>query len=355
MPNTNLSANKPAARKLARLSPLRPFLWLAGTEDWIVRHEDAATIRQLYSAIGATVLFTGILGGLAGGYAVHSALHAPEAGIAFGIFWGALILNLDRYLVMSIRKRRRGNLLAQIGMALPRLAIAVLMSMSIAKPLEMKIFERDLQATRASQHRARVTAAREKINAEYAEIPQLEAKIKAIEAAGKEKETEREAYYQQAIGEAEGKVGSGVKGFGPLYARKSVELKRMDGELEQVRAQNAKAIGEIEKRIERLSAERDARLAEFETSSKETDGLLAGIAALGEMSARDSNVKYAHWLIVLLIVAVDTAPIFVKLLTYRSPYEIVSQALEEEVRDKYEGRRSDEDEFAPLDAQPVFD
>lgn len=351
MMNKN-KAGKPVPPKAPKYSLLRLFLWLAGDESWIIEHEDCATTRQLHGAIGATVLFTGALGGMAGGYAFAKAFHSNTAAVCFGIFWGALILNLDRYLVMSIKKRRNGNPLVQFGMAIPRLVIAVLMSVSIAKPLELKIFENDLKATRASQHRARMKDAREKITTEYSEIPELEGKREKIGTVIKEKEAEREAYYKEAIGEAEGKVGSGVAGFGPIYARKSDQLRKIETELAELRSKRAKELSEIDTRLNHLRAERDDRLAEVESASRETDGLLSDIAALGEMAAKDQNVRYANWLLVLLIIAVDTAPVFVKLLAYRCAYDFVSQSIEEEVRIRYEG---DYGHFEPANECPVFE
>lgn len=92
---------------------------------------------------GATILFTGMLAALSGGYALYSIFaggkHAMEYAIGFGILWGLVILNLDRFVVSSIKKE--GNFKREIIQALPRFALAIVISVVIAKPLEVKIFE----------------------------------------------------------------------------------------------------------------------------------------------------------------------------------------------------------------------
>ena len=96
-----------------------------------------------YSAIGATVLFTGLLACFSGGYALYTIFEdlwlAPVYAVVFGLLWGAIIFNLDRYLVSSLRKD--GNRKRELLLALPRFLMAVVIALVISKPIEVRIFQ----------------------------------------------------------------------------------------------------------------------------------------------------------------------------------------------------------------------
>lgn len=98
--------------------------------------------RNKYASIGATVLLTSILAAISSGYALYTIFrgeeYALESAIGFGLLWATIIFNLDRYIVSSLRKE--GNWQRELLYAAPRLVIAILISLVIAKPLEVRIF-----------------------------------------------------------------------------------------------------------------------------------------------------------------------------------------------------------------------
>ena len=118
--------------------------------------------KNKYASIGATVFFTGLFAFISGSYAIYRVFYIePEQianpnnpnqliwvqdnspilwGILMGIVWAMMIFNLDRYIVMSMRKT--GRLWDEIWIAIPRFIIAVIISLVIAKPLEVRIFEK---------------------------------------------------------------------------------------------------------------------------------------------------------------------------------------------------------------------
>ena len=54
-----------------------------------------------------------------------------------------MIFNLDRYIVSSMRKE--GKTAKELLIATPRILLAILISVVIAKPLELKIFEKEIE------------------------------------------------------------------------------------------------------------------------------------------------------------------------------------------------------------------
>ncbi|HMK24647.1 MAG TPA: DUF4407 domain-containing protein [Chitinophagaceae bacterium] len=98
--------------------------------------------RNKYASIGATVFLTGLLAAISSGYALYTIFRGEEyallAAIIFGLIWATVIFNLDRYIVSSLRKE--GNWKKELLHASPRFIIAILISLVIAKPLEVRIF-----------------------------------------------------------------------------------------------------------------------------------------------------------------------------------------------------------------------
>lgn len=98
--------------------------------------------RNKYASIGATVFLTGFLAAISSGYALYTIFrgeaYAFFVAIGFGLVWATIIFNLDRYIVSSLRKE--GNWKRELLYATPRFIIAILISLVIAKPLEVRIF-----------------------------------------------------------------------------------------------------------------------------------------------------------------------------------------------------------------------
>jgi hypothetical protein len=119
----------------------RFFLLCSGADKEIIYQ--CSTEWNKYSGIGATIFFTGLLASLSGGYALYTIFRgAPNAltyAMLFGILWGFVIFNLDRFIVSSIKKE--GKFRKELLYSSPRIVLAIIISVVIAKPLEVRIFE----------------------------------------------------------------------------------------------------------------------------------------------------------------------------------------------------------------------
>ena len=115
--------------------------WCAGAHQKLLKQFPSEYSK--YSGIGGVILATFVLAALAGGYAVYSVFGNWLWTIAFAIVWGLIIFNFDRFLVSTMRKYgvSRGQ---QIKMAIPRIILALLIGITIARPLELKIFEKEI-------------------------------------------------------------------------------------------------------------------------------------------------------------------------------------------------------------------
>lgn len=120
--------------------------------------------RNKYASIGATVFLTGLLAAISSGYALYTIFrgenYAMLAAISFGLVWATVIFNLDRYIVSSLRKE--GNWKKELLYATPRFIIAILISLVIAKPLEVRIFASRIEQQILEDKRSKL--AEEKLN-----------------------------------------------------------------------------------------------------------------------------------------------------------------------------------------------
>ena len=61
--------------------------------------------QNKYAGIGATVFFTAVMAFIEVLMPLFTVFDNPFIAIAFGLVWGLLIFNLDRFIVSTIKKR----------------------------------------------------------------------------------------------------------------------------------------------------------------------------------------------------------------------------------------------------------
>jgi len=126
----------------------RHFLWwCSGAYQGLLK--DCPSEQTKYAGLGGVLLATFALAALSAGYAIYSVFADSVWAVLFAIVWGLIIFNFDRFLVSTMRKygvtRQK-----QIWMATPRLALAILIGFTIARPLELKIFEKEVDVQMAA-------------------------------------------------------------------------------------------------------------------------------------------------------------------------------------------------------------
>ena len=99
--------------------------------------------RTRFIQMAIVLLTTSGIGTLSMMFALHDGVHTSLAvAIIGGLVWGFIILNLDRFLVLSMGHSR--DLKRLLLMALPRLALAAVISLVVATPMTLRIFANDI-------------------------------------------------------------------------------------------------------------------------------------------------------------------------------------------------------------------
>ena len=270
--------------------------------------------QNKYAGIGATVFFTAVMAFIASGYALYTVFDSIWAAIFFGFIWGLLIFNLDRYIVSTIKKR--DSKWSEVAQATPRLILAVIIAIVISKPLELKIFEKEIDQVLLEEKNGMTLANQEQLALQYTpKVEALNQQISNLKAEVETKEAETNALYDVYISEAEGTAGTGLLGKGPVYKEKREKHDAALAELQARKQTNTEKIAALETEIAALNADYKTAVANSQPIIDGFDGLMARINALDKLPWLPS------FFIFLLFLAIETAPIIAKLLAPKGEYD----------------------------------
>src|SRR5690606_9182679 len=107
------------------------------------------------------------------------------------------------YIVSTIKKT--GQPLSEFTQAMPRIILAIIIAVVISKPLELKIFEKEINQVLLEQKNELTLANKSQIAEQFTpEIETLQNEIIQLQSQINTKETEVNALYHTYISEAEG-------------------------------------------------------------------------------------------------------------------------------------------------------
>ena len=318
----------------------RFFLMCSGATWEILSAPSCLTELNKYAMLGALIFFTAGFAALSGGYAVYTAFRDTAVATALGVLWGLFIFTLDRFIVSGIRPPYHepsdtgavlaGKSLRGLLQAFPRLVLAVFLSIVIATPLELKLFDREIQLAIAQDTQMRAIEAEQLANEEFPDIENLHTRNIELLQLLQAKEARRDTLRDQALAEAEGLGGTRMQGKGPIYADRRAEFERYQQELEDFRRYVTTQLAANTATMTRLEAQKQQRLAGVKTVAEHAHGLLARLNALHQL-AHDQENRALGWAIrwiFFVFLAVETAPVFAKVLAGYGPYDKLLERME---------------------------
>lgn len=307
------------------------FWWCAGVhKETLSRFPEE---HSKYVSIGATIFFTGLFASLAGGYALYFVFSGTDFGLfyalLFGVIWGLAIFNLDRYIVLSLDKS--GSTGKQLLQALPRIILAILIGVVISRPLELKVFDKEIKEHLRIEYLKKQQASIDTLNrtfeskylVEYSQLRSLKTQADSLESTIK---IARQQLNHEIFGTKTTET-SGVLGYGPYAKMKEENLKKEAILLDTLR-------NRIQYKESQLLArkEKEGLLDQSILSAKSLDSAVnvAGFAdrnaALANLhknpdGTEESSTKYAVIFIALLFIFFECLPVFVKLMSARDTYD----------------------------------
>lgn len=292
------------------------FLFASGADLPIL--DKCPTEKSKYVGIGATIFFTGLFAALAAGYALFTVFDSLWIAIAIGILWGLLIFNLDRFIVSSMRKDSR--FYREFAMASPRIVLAIAISLIIAKPLELKIFEKEIAPELIIMEQQAYAKQESEVKSRF-ELSQNQSRneIALLKSEITDLEIKRNEFTILAQQEADGTGGSKRRNLGPIYALKKADAEQAEQELQSKITSNTPKIDRLEHQI----SEQDSLMAAeiFSLVRSKIDGPAARLEALSRLTTQSSAIWWANLFIIFLFIIVETTPILVKLISKSGPYD----------------------------------
>jgi hypothetical protein len=289
------------------------FIFCSGADAELL-DQCSAGERNKYAGIGATVFFTALMAFFAASYALFTVFDSYWIATAFGLVWGLLIFNLDRYIVSTLKKSDRK--INELWQAAPRIILAVIIALVISKPLELKIFEKEIDQVLLEEKNAMTLENQEQVASLFAVEESAFAKaIQELKSEITTKEAEVDALYNTYITEAEGTSGTNKLGKGPVYKEKREKHDAALAELQALKTTNGEKITAIELQLADLNTKEATQLAASQPIIENFDGLMARIEALNKLPFITS------FFIFLLFLAIETSPIIAKLLSPKGEYD----------------------------------
>jgi len=274
-----------------------------------------------YVGIGATVFFTAVMAFIASSYALDTVFDNPYIAMGFGLIWGLLIFNLDRFIVSTIRKR--DSFWSEFLQASPRIILAVIIAIVISKPLEIKIFEKEINTVLLKEKNAMALNNKKEVASYFqSDLDKNKTEIVRLRSEITQKEKEVNTLYDTYITEAEGTKGTMKLGKGPVFKEKIAKHDLAKKELDTLRKTNEAKIVENEKKTKTLQADLDKKVSATQPIIDGFDGLMARINALNKLPWLPS------FFIMLLFLAIETSPIIAKLLSPKGEYDFKLEDLE---------------------------
>ncbi|PWV45582.1 DUF4407 domain-containing protein [Chitinophaga sp. S165] len=299
------------------------FLFCSGVHVPMLTRAPSETNK--YGGIGATIFFTGLLAAFSGGYALWTVFSSPWGAIIFGLVWGLMIFNLDRYIVSGMKKRK--NFWNEFGMAVPRLALAVLIAIVISKPLELKVFEKEINQELIVMEQQVFKTQEDRVKDRFKQRTDvLNSEISLLNAATQAQAAKLDTLQIIAQQEADGTGGSRRQNLGPIYKAKKADADTAAAMLKRISEQNGALIAQKRQELSSIDSTQKATVGGLNRTS--IDGLASRLDALGHLTERSVPVRWANWFIILLFITIETAPVFVKLISSRGPYDDLLEAHE---------------------------
>lgn len=329
-------------KKIRRLTKL--MWWAAGADRKLLK-QCSYSDHAKYFGLGGIVIATGLLAAISGGYAFYtifspkdiqgaltSAIDFPTVfkAAAFGIIWGLIIFNLDRFVISSTGKGDGTEKITkdEFVNALPRIVMALILSIAIAAPLEIRIFQTEIDAELFKIQKEKIQELNDITDARFAERikdatesrEKLEKEIGELDKLIKEQEIKLQE-------EISGRVGGKVIGFGPAAKQIEKHIEKLEKKKQELDSRNQKRIANLEVNITELKQVRDEEYIENKNQAKKLDGLLQRIKLAEEIAGLG-----IIWLIRMIFIVIETGPIFFKMMVIKSSYDYLEENLKEEIK-----------------------
>ena len=327
--------------------------WCAGADEQILRYSSYSD-HVKYQGIGGVVLATGVLAAISMGFAIQIIFENTFATVGIGLGWGMVVFNLDRFIVSSTGKGDGDSTISwsELGNATPRLLMAILLGFTISAPLETVLFQTEIQREWEVTLYKMSQIRRNEVKAELAltgEVRETQAKIDSAGA--------RLQNYEGLLTASNKMIENLVNGVGvprctggrecsnmahrELYAQNDLAKSNVDqtrAEIDQLKQLLAgfekAAVDRINEEANKVLQKKPGfldqimmleNLSHHSKELVEYDPVTYLPKADGKKEVIYGSAFWPVWLVRLLFMIVEIAPVILKLMLIKGPYDYMSE------------------------------
>jgi hypothetical protein len=329
--NNDYLENEKSATRITK------FLWWCAGADQFFLLRSPMQDRVKYAGIGGIVLATGVLAGCAGSVAFDT-MFAPKVlegeivqyqnyvdqnfwmlNLLFGIIWGLIIFNLDRFIISSTGK---GDGTDEITgkewlQAIPRIVIALILGFTISKPLEIKMLKSEIDVELHKKQESKLAVFDSLTDAKFkSQIAIIDKDLDKIESernvlVERQKEAEKE-YLDQMQGRA------GQQGFGPRAKQLLTLTKEWETKIIEFDKKNNYQVNSLKSNREKKLKEADyEKNYTNKEKVKKLDGLLERLSISHEIGF------WLGWAITFILLSIEMGPIIFKMMMTKGAYDFM--------------------------------
>ncbi len=301
------------------------FIFCSGAVNTILKR--CPSDYNKFQGIGATIFFTGILSAISAGYALYTVFETYTVSIGFALIWGMMIFNLDRFIVSGMRKK--SNVIKELGVAVPRIILAIFIGIVVATPLELKLFESEINAEIGLMQQESYKQQDDLLKKRYeSDIAVIQKEINTLRSQLDKAGLERTTKTNEALAEADGTGGSRIRAMGNIYKAKSKAAEKADQDYQLMLTTVQPKLDEQYQKLNDIEIQKKTDMDNLSRAS--LTGFASRLKAMHRLSDREDAIWAASIFITLLFLIIECAPILVKLISEKTPYDQRLNTLETE-------------------------
>ena len=332
-------------------------LWYAAGGDRYILERATYADQVKYMTLGGVIFATSFMAAMSGGYAFYTIFSPRSFGvedttvftdvvyysIVFGLFWGIMIFNLDRFIVSSTGKGDGTEEITwkEFKGAIPRIIMGTIIAITISKPVEIRMFKTEIDVKLYENQLIAQKKYQDLTNKIYDErIKSKEDDLKKL-ADDKEKIQNRIAQlnsdkakitpiaypqirYRNVNGIDESYT---VYISNPLIKSVDIEIARQLKELDKIDELNSGRVASLLAQKDTLNIAKGNINMQSVKQAQKLDGLLERIKLADEVAG-----VWISLFITLLFMAIELTPIFFKLMLVKSPYDYLKDNIDELIK-----------------------
>jgi len=341
-----------------RSSLLNELMWYcSGANKDIIRR--CPNEYSKYFGIGGTILFTALMATLSGGYAFFTAFDNASLAICFGIFWGAMIFNLDRFIVNTMYTDNKHTISwLELLSGLPRIIIAVFLGIVISYPLELKLFEDEIDVRIEKLKVENLIEYNKTMQNNYSEIGTNNIEIKSMESKKDKLQGEIDIAKQnwQRITKVARKgtkldsQGNTIQYTYYIWPEEYYSKKKDYDEIKNRNNLDIETYRVKTKRIDEKIAADEKEKGGYESSYNKKNVAISDLStrmeAFSKLKAEKPDAATASLFIMLLLIIIEISPVLFKMMLASGDYDVIMEAEKNEIKVNETVRISQKNDWA---------